>query len=157
MQRLYLPSFKGVRHIASSNRSGAFVGSEFAYEDLSSFEVEKYTYSGVSREQSSGKEVLGVEHKPAYANSAYSRLRTFIDPSNYQPTRVEYFNRRNEHFKTLELADYRSYAEKRAWRPHRLTMTNHSNDRTTVIKFEPFRTSPESASVFNANRFQQVQ
>ncbi|MFT7451618.1 MAG: hypothetical protein ACI9VN_002344, partial [Patescibacteria group bacterium] len=41
-QWLFLPSIKRVKRIASNNKSGPFVGSEFAYEDLSSQEVEKY-------------------------------------------------------------------------------------------------------------------
>jgi len=43
-QWLYLPALKRVKRIASSNKSGPFMGSEFAYEDISSQEVEKYTY-----------------------------------------------------------------------------------------------------------------
>ena len=43
-QWLYLPALKRVKRISSGNKSGAFMGSEFAYEDLSSQEVEKYTY-----------------------------------------------------------------------------------------------------------------
>ena len=43
-QWLFLPSIQRVKRISSSNKSGPFVGSEFAYEDLSSQEVEKYSY-----------------------------------------------------------------------------------------------------------------
>ena len=43
-QWLYLPALKRVKRISSANKSGPFVGSEFAYEDFSSQEVEKYTY-----------------------------------------------------------------------------------------------------------------
>ena len=43
-QWLYLPALKRVKRISSSNKSGPFMGSEFAFEDLSSQEVEKYTY-----------------------------------------------------------------------------------------------------------------
>ena len=42
-QWLYLPALKRVKRITSDNRSGSFVGSEFAYEDLGSQELEKYT------------------------------------------------------------------------------------------------------------------
>jgi hypothetical protein len=35
-QWLYLPALKRVKRISSSNKSGPFVGSEFAYEDISS-------------------------------------------------------------------------------------------------------------------------
>ncbi len=43
-QWLYLPALKRVKRIASKNKSGPFMGSEFAYEDMSSQEVGKYTY-----------------------------------------------------------------------------------------------------------------
>ena len=43
-QWLYLPALKRVKRINSRNKSGPFIGSEFAFEDLGSQEVEKYTY-----------------------------------------------------------------------------------------------------------------
>ena len=43
-QWLYLPALKRVKRISSSNRSGSFMGSEFAYEDLTAPAVEKFTY-----------------------------------------------------------------------------------------------------------------
>jgi len=39
-QWLFLPALKRVKRIASSNKAGPFMGSEFAYEDISSQEVE---------------------------------------------------------------------------------------------------------------------
>ncbi|MBL4698745.1 MAG: outer membrane lipoprotein-sorting protein, partial [Phycisphaerales bacterium] len=46
-QWLFLPAIKRVKRISSSNKSGPFVGSEFAYEDLLSNEVERYTYKWI--------------------------------------------------------------------------------------------------------------
>ena len=43
-QWLYLPALKRVKRISSANRSGSFMGSEFAYEDMTAQEVEKFTY-----------------------------------------------------------------------------------------------------------------
>ena len=43
-QWLYLPALKRVKRISSRNKSGPFLGSEFAFEDLSSFEVAKFDY-----------------------------------------------------------------------------------------------------------------
>ena len=40
-QWLYLPALKRVKRIASANKSGSFVGSEFAFEDLLAQEVER--------------------------------------------------------------------------------------------------------------------
>ncbi len=50
-QWLYLPALKRVKRIASKNKSGPFMGSEFAYEDLSSQEIEKYTYKYIQDDQ----------------------------------------------------------------------------------------------------------
>ena len=38
-QWLYLPALKRVKRIASDNKSGPFMGSEFAYEDIASQEA----------------------------------------------------------------------------------------------------------------------
>jgi len=57
-QWLYLPALKRVKRIASNNKSGPFMGSEFAYEDISSQEVEKYTYKYLQDEQLGGEDVF---------------------------------------------------------------------------------------------------
>ena len=43
-QWLYLPKSKKIKRISSRGKSGAFMGSEFSYEDMGSQEVEKFTY-----------------------------------------------------------------------------------------------------------------
>ena len=49
-QWLYLPALKRVKRIASRNKSGPFMGSEFSFEDLASFEIGKYTYKFLKEE-----------------------------------------------------------------------------------------------------------
>ncbi|MEO1426627.1 MAG: outer membrane lipoprotein-sorting protein, partial [Pseudomonadota bacterium] len=44
-QWLFLPALKRVKRISSANKSGAFVGSEFAFEDFTVTELNKFTYS----------------------------------------------------------------------------------------------------------------
>lgn len=155
-QWLFLPSIGRVKRISSSNRSGAFVGSEFAYEDLASFEVPKYEYDSVRREKLDGKDMLVVEYRPKYSNSGYTRLRSYIDPSHYQPARTEYFNARGERFKTLDLSNYRAYKGDRAWRAHRLVMKNSTNGNTTTVELSQFQPSTISDADFNSNRFSDV-
>ena len=41
-QWLYLPALKRVKRISSVNKSGPFVGSEFAFEDFTALELNKY-------------------------------------------------------------------------------------------------------------------
>ena len=47
-QWLFLPAMQRVKKIASVNKSGPFLGSEFAFEDLASQKLEKYTYKSPS-------------------------------------------------------------------------------------------------------------
>jgi hypothetical protein len=68
-QWLYLPALKRVKRISSSNKSGPFMGSEFAFEDLSSQEVDKYTYKYLNDESTEGQDCFVVERYPVYTNS----------------------------------------------------------------------------------------
>ena len=54
-QWLYLPALKRVKRIASKNKSGPFLGSEFSFEDFSFQEVEKYEYKLIG-------EKFGIPH-----------------------------------------------------------------------------------------------
>jgi hypothetical protein len=57
-QWIYLPALKRVKRIASNKKSGSFMGSEFSYEDLSSFEPEKYSFKYLRDETLNGERVL---------------------------------------------------------------------------------------------------
>jgi hypothetical protein len=57
-QMMYLPAIKRVKRIAANNKSGPFMGSEFAYEDLSSKEVEKAQYRYLRDEVKDGVDSL---------------------------------------------------------------------------------------------------
>jgi hypothetical protein len=155
-QWLYLPSNQRVKRIASTNRSGSFAGSEFAYEDISSFEVEKYTHSGLQKTQLDGKPVLTVTSVPAYENSGYAKLVSHLDPATYQPQKVEFYNTRGEVLKSLTLSGYKSYAATGGWRPHKLDMLNHLTGRRTVLEYGPFQPSGIAGDAFNSNRLGQV-
>ena len=78
-QWLYLPALKRVKRISSRNKSGSFMGSEFAYEDLSSQEVDKYRHKWLRDEALDGKKTMVVEYYPVYENSGYTRQVVWID------------------------------------------------------------------------------
>ncbi|MBL7050508.1 MAG: outer membrane lipoprotein-sorting protein, partial [Nitrospira sp.] len=101
-QWLYLPALKRVKRISSRNKSGSFMGSEFAYEDISSQEVEKYTYKWIRDEVYEGQDCFVGESYPVdKKNSGYTRLLSWIDKKEYRTLRVEYYDRKNSHLKTL--------------------------------------------------------
>ena len=84
-QWLYLPALKRVKRISSKNKSGPFMGSEFAYEDISSQEIEKYTYKYIKDEVINGIDCFVIERYPAYKYSGYKRQLVWINKLEYRP------------------------------------------------------------------------
>jgi len=141
-QWLYLPALARVRRISSANKSGPFVGSEFAFEDFTAVELNKYEHNYLTTEAITvDGETLPtdvVERFPRYENSGYSRQVSYIDQTIHQIRRIEFFDRRGDRLKTLDLGDYREYGDG-IWRAHRLTMTNHQTGKSTELAYGEFQ------------------
>ncbi|MGF1503166.1 MAG: outer membrane lipoprotein-sorting protein [Paracoccaceae bacterium] len=138
-QWLYLPGLRRTKRISSANKSGPFVGSEFAFEGLTASELGKYdyTYLETIQDEKTGLELDVVECVPRYERSGYSKLHCYTDTEIFQSRRIEFFDRGGRLLKTLELGDYRQSPEG-YWRSHEQTMTNHLTGKTTVLRYEDF-------------------
>ncbi len=77
-QRLYLPALKRIKRISSVNKSGPFVGSEFAFEDFTALELNKYTYKYLREEPCGDMTCDVVERKPRYEH--WGRIDLFVLP-----------------------------------------------------------------------------
>jgi len=132
-QWLYLPALKRTKRISSVNKSGPFVGSEFAFEDLTALELNKYTYKFLRSEACGDMQCDVVERIPQYEHSGYSKQITWIDQSVYQVRKVEYYDRRGDLLKTLNFTDYRQYGN--WWRAHDMTMENHLTNKSTTLAY----------------------
>lgn len=137
-QWLYLPSLKRVKRIASSNKAAAFMGSELAFEDLSAWEVKKYTYRWLRDEKVDGQDCFVIENTPAYAQSGYSRQVEWVDKNIYQPRRIDYYNRDGALFKTMTFSGYRQYLGKH-WRPSEQIMENRVTGKSTRMAWKDWR------------------
>lgn len=135
---LYLPAVKRVKRIASSNKSGPFMGSEFAYEDLGSQEPEKYTYKWLRDEALDGKDCFVSERYPKDRDSGYTRMVVWMDKAEYRPLKLEYYDRKQSLLKTLTLGDYQQYLGK-YWRPGKLDMVNHQTGKSTTLLFRDYK------------------
>ncbi len=131
---LYLPSLKRVKRISSSNKTGAFFGSEFAYEDISAPEIGKFTYNYVGDKPCGRLTCFVVERFPAYRNSGYSKLITWLDNAEYRTQRIDYVDRSGRVLKVLTLSGYKRYVG-RFWRPQTLTMQNNKTGKTTILRY----------------------
>ena len=137
-QWLYLPALKRVKRISSSTRSGSFMGSEFSYEDMSSPEVEKYTYLYLRDEPCGELTCTVTEQVPVDRKSSYSRQVVWQDTGEIRTWKVEYYDRKNSHLKTLSFAGYQQYLDQ-YWRADTMTMVNHLTGKSTVLNWTNFQ------------------
>jgi len=134
-QWLFLPALKRVKRISSVNKSGPFVGSEFAFEDLVSQEVDKYTYRWLRDEVLEGMATFVVERVPRYEHSGYARQVVWYDTQEYRIQRIDFYDRKDTPLKTLRYSGYRQYGGK-YWRPDVMHMVNQQNGKSTDISVE---------------------
>jgi outer membrane lipoprotein-sorting protein len=137
-QWLYLPALKRVKRISSANKSGPFVGSEFAFEDFTSQELNKYSYKYLRSEPCGELNCDVIERYPRYKNSGYSKQIGWVDQADYQVRKIEFYDRRGDLLKTLTLDQYRQY-ENKFWRPQRLNMVNHQTKKSTDLVYSEFQ------------------
>ncbi len=131
-QWLYLPALKRVKRISSRNKSGSFMGSEFSYEDISSQEVEKYTYPGESVEVACGdKTCYKGERIPKDKLSGYTKQITWVEKDNFLVKKVDYYDRKGSLLKTALFEDYKKIDG--VWRVGKIKMKNHQNDKETIL------------------------
>ncbi len=137
-QWLFLPSIKRVKRISSSNKSGPFMGSEFAYEDLGSQEVEKYTYKFLEETTLNGANVAVVERYPLDKKSGYSKHIAYYNlDKNYRMEKLEFFDRKGSLLKTMTYLEYKKYQDKH-WRASEIYVVNHQSDKETRLLFENY-------------------
>ena len=148
-QWLYLPALRRVKRISSANRSGSFMGSEFAYEDMSAQEVEKYTYrhlrdepcaevAGANAPLAEGLTCAVSERFPTDAKSGYSRQLVWQDRDAARLWKVEYYDRKGDHLKTLSFGNYQEYLGE-FWHAHEMGMVNHLTGKSTDLTWSDYQ------------------
>lgn len=155
-QWLYLPAMERVRRISGSGRSGSFVGSEFAYEDMADQEVDKFDHLWIADEPCPGGGMCHVIDRFPTTRSGYSRQRIWLDTVELRLRQVYYFDRRGAHLKTLEVSDYRQYLG-RFWRAGRMEMQNHLTGAGTRLNWNGYVFNQGlSASPFTVNGLRRI-
>ncbi len=137
-QWLYLPALRRVKRISSANRSGSFMGSEFAYEDMTPPEVEKFTHRYLRDERCGDALCTVTERVPVDKRSNYRRHLVWHDRDELRTRKVEYYDRKDAHLKTLTIAGYSQYLDQRWWAGE-MTMVNHLTGKSTVLTWTDYR------------------
>ncbi|GGF66023.1 outer membrane lipoprotein-sorting protein [Alteromonas lipolytica] len=156
-QWMYLPKLKRVKRISTQNKSGPFMSSEFAYEDMSSFEIDKFKFDFVKTDTFEGQQVYVVEQVPTDQFSGYSKQVVYIDTQEYRPLKTDYYDKKGSLLKTLVLEDYKLYSDK-YWRPTASVMTNVQTGKSTtlIINEISLKTGEVDERNFDENRLKRV-
>ncbi len=137
-QWLYLPALKRVKRISSADKSGPFMGSEFAFEDLSSQEVEKYSYRYLGEEEVEGEMCFILERIPMDKKSGYTRQVAWLDQVEYRVFKIDYYDRKSALLKTMVMKDFQQYLGQ-FWRAKEMIMHNHQTQKSTTLSYKGYQ------------------
>jgi len=137
-QWLYLPALKKTKRIASGDKSGSFMGSDFSYADMTERNLDAYDYTLLKEDTVNGQAVWVVEAIPnndrEIDETGYTKQIVFVRQDNDVVIRSKSWLKkggRNKYFdvKKLELIDG-------IWTPTEMHMTTKKGKKTlhkTVI------------------------
>ena len=155
-QWLYLPALHRTKRISSSGKSGSFMASEFTYEDLTSQEIEKFTFKWLRDEEYNGMDCYVLERVPTDPESGYTKEIIWLDQAELRSWKVEFYDRKRSKLKTLISSKFKKY-KKKFWRAEVAMMTNHQNKKKTKMIWKNFKFNTGlSARDFEKNVLQRL-
>jgi len=95
--RLWLPAFKKVRRISSKKKADSFMGSDLSYEDMTSRELDDYTYTLKGSQQIDGIDCYVLESipKPGVTRT-YKRFVTYVSKADLIAIEDEAYDMRDQ-------------------------------------------------------------
>jgi len=137
-QWIYLPAYGNkMKRIAKGGKRNYFMGTNFAYEDLSFPNKDNYQHKRLEDENIDGKDYFVVEISPnndtEKKESGYSLQRYWIEKERFIITQISFFNRRGKFFKKEILSDFKNISGN-MWLPSSLLMENIKEKHSTVLK-----------------------
>jgi len=145
-QWLYLPALKKTKRIASSGKSGSFMGSDLSYADMTDRPLEYYDYTLLQESEIGGHPVWVIEAIPTHPEeikeTGYTRVIHFIRQDNFVQIRAKIWVKKGKRNKYLEVKELELIDG--IWMPTLITMTTKKGNktehktllRTTNIKFD---------------------
>lgn len=138
-QWLYLPSVGRVKRIASSGRSGPFMGSEFSFEDFSAQTPDKYEFRLLREEKLGADDCYVLERRARDPKqTSYGAQTVWLDKAQLRVLRVDFFDRQQRPLKQLTASGFKLYDGK-YWRADRLLMRNLRTGAETELGWSKVR------------------
>ena len=109
-QWLYLPALRKTKRIATSDKSGSFMGSDLNYSDMTSRNLEDYDYSFYEKQKEvvvRGVKTWVIESKPrskdVIEETGYRKALLFVRQDNYVVVRAKSWEESKGHIKYMDV------------------------------------------------------
>jgi outer membrane lipoprotein-sorting protein len=136
---LFLPALGKTKRISGSAQSGSFMGSEFAYEDLSmDSNLDEADFKWIGTEEIEGVTYDIVESYPHDTTTGYSKRKLWINNDLERMKKMEFYDRKQSLLKTMFLENYQDFGDGNV-RPMKIKMVNNQTGKETEMLNEYFK------------------
>ncbi len=143
-QWLYLPALNRTKRLASSDKSGAFMGSDFSYADMTDRPLDAYEYRLLGEDEVDGHPVWQVESVPITERekreTGYEKSVAFVRKDNDVVVRAVYWVKKGKRLKYFEVESLERIDG--IWVATEMTMTTKKGKKTqhkTVLRAKDVR------------------
>lgn len=155
---IFLPALRKTRRIVSSQRSQAFMGSEFSYGDLNIPALDDYNYTLVKEEQFGGEACYVIDllpkDKAVGESEGYSKKTYWVSKDKFVIRRGLYFDMGGKLLKELLCDDIKQLDPKnKRFRPMKMEMVNKQNGRRSVFQTEKMNFAPDTKDEYFTTRY----
>lgn len=140
-QWLYLPALKKVKRIAASDKSGSFMGSDFTYADMSTPDIEDYSYELMKETTVGEHKVWQILAEPKsddeIKRTGYSKTVSFVRQDNFVVIRSAHWLADGGRMKFMEVKELEKVDG--VWTPTHMVMTTKKGKQTehaSVLRWE---------------------
>jgi len=143
-QWLYLPALRKTKRIATGDKTGAFMGSDFSYADMTSRELENYDFTLLKESKVGEHEVWLIQSIPrtkeVVKRFGYTKSVGFVRKDNYVVIRAVNWVKAGKKLKYFDVRKLELIEG--IWVPTEIHMTTKKNKKTlhkTVMKLDNVR------------------
>jgi outer membrane lipoprotein-sorting protein len=128
---IYVPALDLVKPLSANDKKSSFVGSDFAYEDVSGRHWSEDDHKFLREEEKDGYKTWVIESTPK-SGDYFARKLTWIDQATKLIVREEYFDGKNQLLKVLEVTNIETVDGHPTALERRMT-TPRKNNSTTIV------------------------
>ncbi|WP_373035381.1 outer membrane lipoprotein-sorting protein [Sulfurimonas sp.] len=156
-QWLYLPELKKVKRIASSDKSSSFMGSDFTYSDMTSRNVEDYTYEIMKEPVVGGHKTWQMMVIPkkdkTIEETGYTKSIVFVRQDNFVIIQALHYIKAGNKLKYMQILDLEKIDN--VWTTKKIQMTTKKGRKTlhkTIFEFSDIKYNQDLKESFFTTR-----